>query len=89
MYYREQNKENLIREFLENPDISENFRIFKFLLKKLNIFLVINAKIIEKDFPRSFEKDFPLEKEKLKDLNSDIFVIEELLFNHYQTIKVI
>ena len=49
----------------------------------------MNAKIIEKDFPRSFEKDFPVEKEKLKDLNSDIFVIEELLFNHYQTIKVL
>lgn len=57
----------------------------------LKIFKVISAKIIEKDFPKSFKTDFPLftDQEKLISLNPDIFSIEELLFKQYQTIKVI
>lgn len=51
---------------------------------------MVTAKIIEKDFPHPFQKDFPLNQdhEKLKNLNPDIFQIEETLFKQYQTIKV-
>ena len=57
---------------------------------KNDYFLVITAKIIEKDYQNTFQKDFPTpqDQEKLINLNSDIFRIEETLFKQYQTIKV-
>ena len=89
---REQNKENLIKEFLEsNDENTENICNFKFVHKNHEIFCsVITAKIIEKDFPNKFQSDFPLvqDQEKLKSLNPEIFSIEELLFKQYQSIKV-